>query len=132
MYKNETIDDYIDKNGIRSDNKSQHTNDEVLFIQWNIDKEIEKNIIEKKSSIDMINNDVRLLHQMFADINKMITEQGETIDVICDNTEDIKINVIQAEKDLGKAQEYKTTNKIVGSVIGIFAIISTYIGIKLS
>jgi t-SNARE complex subunit (syntaxin) len=86
------------------------------------------NNTDDKERIISLNNEIILLQQMFIDINRMIIEQGETIDNIEDTTESTKINVIKAEEDLIQTQEYKTTyNKIVGIIFGI---VSSFISIK--
>lgn len=67
-----------------------------------------------------LQSDIRELHELFLDFNKIIHDQREQIDRIDYDVQEVQVNVTEGAKSLSKAAKYKLiTYPLTGAVIGM-------------
>lgn len=77
---------------------------------------------ERERVVSQLEHDILDMNEIFRDLATMVHEQGETIEQIEVHVEGAAINVQQANKQLGQASQYKSSNRKLKICIAVIVI----------
>ena len=91
----------------------------------------QKILLSTNSNINNLCDEIKILQQMFIELDELVNSQSEYIDTIEMNINDVKIITEEAEKNIDQSQKYQESTSKVKVVGGILGVIAFYLGIKL-
>lgn len=91
----------------------------------------QKILLSTNSNINNLCDEIKILQQMFIELDELVNSQSEYIDTIEMNINDVKIITEEAEKNIDQSQKYQESTSKVKIVGGILGVITFYLGIKL-
>lgn len=102
----------------------------IIIIVINYMEELSQEI-NRSSDIEGLYKDLKLLQEIVNDLNIIILNQGDDIDKICKNVENVNIKTQQSEKLLVESNKYQSSTSKIKIIASIVTVVSTYLGIKL-
>ena len=103
--------------------------DRMLFLEVDVDAELEREIAERDREIRRLSEDVSVLSELFAECSELIFTQSEPLEIAESNVEKSEVSVNEAQDELCQAELIQERRRFKGTKVeaGI-VVVATCVG----